>query len=180
MTRFLLPIFFLLVPVGLFFTYIDPTYDDIQSIQAQASRLDEALTKSRELQAVRNQLDARRRTFSEEDIEKLGKLLPDNIDNIRLLLDINGIADDFGMQVQSFSFSGASGVAAPDTTVARATPYQSVVMGFSVSASYEDFLVFLKALERSLRIVDVTDISIASASGDVYTYNLSLRTYWLP
>jgi Tfp pilus assembly protein PilO len=186
MSRFILPVFFLLVPLGLFFTYIDPTYSDIKDLQVKASRLDEALTKSRELQALRQQLDSRRNTFLEEDIVKLQKLIPDHIDNIRLLLDMDSLAADHGMQVSGFSFGGTSSatdgesVGATGVAGSGSKPYKSITMSFSVTSSYEDFLVFLRALERSLRIVDVTSISLANSSGEEYTYNLSFETYWLP
>jgi hypothetical protein len=37
----------------------------------------------------------------------------------------------------------------------------------------------LKDLENSLRLVDVTDITVSSSENDFYNYSLTLNTYWL-
>lgn len=101
-----LPLFFVIVSGGLFFTYIDPTYKDVQVLQAENERFDQALQKSRELQAIRDQLLSRFNTFASSDRARLQKLLPDHIDNVRLILDIDTIAGGHGLSIEKFSFSG--------------------------------------------------------------------------
>lgn len=172
-----MPIFFIIVSVGVFFTYIDPKYKDIQSIQAEHERLDQALTKSKELQEVRNALISRFNTFRKNDIDRLHKLLPDHIDNVRLIIDIDSIAAAYNLSITDFGFSN-TGEAAPETT-STGGAYGSVLMDFNVNASYTDFLAFLRDLERSLRLVDVVGITVSASDSGAYGYTVTIKTYWL-
>ena len=196
MAKVILPLIFVLVSAGLFFGYIDPTYQAIGELQNHNERLDAALTKSRELQAVRDQLLSRYNTFSAEDMSRLLKMLPDNIDNIRLILDIDNIATAYGLIIYDFGINtGQGGPAAGEgeggsqqvqqqQQAANVLPqssrfYETVLLEFSVDAEYEDFLSFLRDLEKSLRLVDILSVNLEATSDLVYTYNVTIRTYWL-
>ena len=52
-------------------------------------------------------------------------------------------------------------------------------MSFKVSAPYENFVKFMKDLEQSLRIVDVTALSFKANANNIYDYSVSIKTYWL-
>src|SRR3990167_6884332 len=93
--RVLLPSILIAAAVGLFAMYTNNAYqgpDGIKSLQAQVSAFDEALNKAQELKSNRDQLISKRNTFSTDNIQKLERILPDNVDNIRFVIDINGIA----------------------------------------------------------------------------------------
>jgi len=90
MIRFILPIIFVIVAIGLFFGYVDPVYDDVKVLRAEEARFIDALDRSKELQQIKDQLLAKYNTFSSADLERLQKLLPDNVDNVRLVLDLDG------------------------------------------------------------------------------------------
>lgn len=172
-----LPFILILAAVGLFFGYVDPAYQDLKGVRQEARAYDEALTKSRELQAVRDQLLSKYNTFSPQDLARLEKLLPDSIDNVRLILDIDNIAARYGMRVRNVTLDDMSNRAAAlgeDTALLR-----SVTLSFSVSAKYEDLLRFLADLERSLRLLDVTGLSFTARDGALNEYSVSVRTYWL-
>jgi Tfp pilus assembly protein PilO len=178
MFRFLIPIILLGAAVGLFFLYIDPTYQTIKELRADEARFNEALDRSRELQQVRDALLSRYNTFAQSDVDRLTKLLPDNVDNVRLTLDIDGIASKYNMRTRNVTVTDSSSDD-PNAIGTNLGPLGSVVLDFSVTATYDDFIRFLKDLETSLRIVDLVDLSFTSESGDAYNFDVSLRTYWL-
>jgi Tfp pilus assembly protein PilO len=178
MIRFLIPIFLLASSAGLFFLYIDPTYQTILELRAQEAQFNEALNRSRELQQARDTLLSRYNTFSQSDVDRLTKLLPDNVDNVRLILDIDGIASKYNMRTRNVTVTDSSS----DDSNAIGTnqgPVGSVVLNFSVTATYDNFTRFIKDLESSLRIVDLVGLSFTSEQGDAYDFDVSLRTYWL-
>lgn len=185
MNQLFLAGFFLLISGGLFFSYIDPTYAVIKDLQVKNARLSDALDKSRELQEVRDSLRARYNTFNPDDIDRLGKLVPDNIDNIRLILDIDGIAQKHNLQVEDFEFSddgqaGTNRQTAPEGIGVNSGPFGTVTFQFRVSSEYETFRAFMDDLEKSLRIVDITELSLEPGEGDDgFTFNVTIRTYWL-
>lgn len=178
MTRtFLAPLLLLAIAVGLFFGYIDPAYQKVQALRVEDARFNEALNQSRELQKVRDTLLSRYNTFAQSDVERLRKLLPDNVDNVRLILDIDSIASKYNMRTRNVTVSSASSESSAISAGEGAV--DSVVLSFSVAAEYEDFIRFLKDLESSLRIVDLVGLSFETAGGNAYTFNVSIKTYWL-
>ena len=150
------PIVIFVISLGIFFGYTDPTYSKIVEQKKLEAEYVEALSKSRELQDIRESLLAEYNAFKPEDITRLEKLLPDNIDNVRLIMEIDALAKDHGLTVKNLSVredakaDPNSKVVGPDTM-----EYSSVTLDFLVPASYEDFQVFLADLEKSLRLVDV-------------------------
>lgn len=181
--RLLIPTIFILIALALFFVYIDPAYSDVQELRAQEAEFDAALERSRELISVRDALLATYNEIPEEQLERLRKLLPDHVDNIRLILDIDNIASRYGMTVNNLAFAGeeqSPGQAPQDGALGPQTnEIGSATFSFSVSATYEVMKQFLNDLENSLRIVDVVALSFSSGDGGLSTYNITLRTYWL-
>ncbi len=178
MIRSIIPILLIVIAVGLFFGYIDPTYQNIKKLSVEEDRFNEALNQSKELQSIRNALLSKYNTFSQLDLERLGKMLPDNVDNVRLILDIDSIASKYNMRTRNVTVSGVS---LEDTNVigANQSVVGSVVLSFSVVASYDNFIRFIKDLEQSLRIVDVMGLSFNATDGDAFNFNISIKTYWL-
>lgn len=183
MLRLFFPFVLIAAAIGLFFLYTDPTYQDIKSLAAQNASYDEALAKAQELHQVRDDLLAKRNSFSPDDLDKLQHLLPDNVDNIRLIIDINNIASRHSLSLSNVNLSDANASSGAGSSATTDTgPVGSITTGFSVSTSnYDDFLAFLQDLEHSLRLTDVMSVSLSSAPGvsSPGTYQLTVRTYWL-
>ncbi len=182
MLRIFVPLILLAAAIGLFVLYTNPTYQTVKDLRAQEADLDQALTKSKDLLTIRNSLIAKRNTFATADVQKVERMLPDNIDNIRLILDTQTVAKRYGLLVQNVAIQTAaknpkgSAMAVGGT---NSDPVGSVELSFAVSARYEDFLRFLKDLERSVRVVDIEQISFENGKGDLTTYAILIKTYWL-
>ncbi len=177
--KFLVPVICILTALALFFGYIDPTYKALQTVRAEESAFDQALTRSKELQAVRDQLLARYNTFAPNDITRLEKLIPDHVDNVRLILDLDAMASRYGMHVKSVTIKSDPALAARGQIGPDEQAYESVILSFSVSGSYDTFRSYLADLERSLRLVDVVGLSFAANPTGFYDYTLNVKTYWL-
>ena len=65
--------------VFLFFTQTRPYFEDIKVMKDEKQSIDEALQYSRELQALRNNLLNKRNAISQEDMDKLNKIIPAEI-----------------------------------------------------------------------------------------------------
>jgi len=167
----------ILVSFGLFFGYIDPTYKEVREVFAQKSETDKMLGNANELVKQRDELLVKYKQVNTADLEKLMKLLPDNIDNVRLIIDIDEIAKKYGMRARDFvtsvnAESGAIGSAQK--------PYGTLTLSFTTAATYQTFTAFLADLQKSLRLIDVASIDFSSPDdSQVYTYKVSLKTYWL-
>ncbi|MFA6095460.1 MAG: type 4a pilus biogenesis protein PilO [Candidatus Paceibacterota bacterium] len=169
----------LLASVGLFFGYIDPTYSDIKELKIEQADYERALENSTQLQAERDKLLTKLNEMSATDLDRLQKLLPDNIDNVRLIIDIDNIASAYGMRIRNFK-ADAGGSEVPQTAGRDQNPVGTITLSFSTTATYNTFLAFIRDLEQSLRVIDVSSIQFASSdTNQLYDYSVAIKTYWL-
>jgi hypothetical protein len=177
--RLFTPVLFLAIAAGIFFWYINPAYLALKTTLARSAELDSALTRSRELQGVRDQLLSRYNTFPPTDLVRLQKLVPDHVDNVRLILDLDSMASRYGMRVKDVVIEGDKARVSRGQIGEDDKPYESVILSFTVSGSYDTFRQFLADLERSLRLVDVVGLSFKSNENGVYDFTINVKTYWL-
>jgi len=175
----LFPILFIIVAGGLFFGFIQPSWDRIKDLREEESQFDLALTRSRDLQQLRDGLLSKYNTLSPVSLNRLAKMLPDNVDNVRLVLDIDSIAARYGMRVRDVLLEEDTSRVERGEIGPSETRFDSRILSFSVTGSYTEFRAFLEDLEQSLRLVDVMKIEFEASDSGVYDYSLSIKTYWL-
>ena len=203
MNKFFLPILFVVLAVGLFFMYIDPQWQTVQQLRASNAEYDKAIAQSKQLLQVRDGLLKKYNGFRGEDLTRLEKLLPNNIDNVRLIIDINSITSKYGAAIKNVKLSTADGSDSKSNSTTNTPPggsaaspsaspttinsialspsqsYNSMILSFTITAPYSTFITILQDLERSLRLLDVTSVSFKAGDSEPYDYNVSIRTYWL-
>jgi len=198
MVRIITAIVALVLAGGIFFFYTQPAYDTVQTAQAQINDYNAALDKAAELQQLKQSLLSRYNAFDPGSLDRLQKLLPDNVDNIGLILELDNLAGRYGLALQNVDVSTAdsqtpAGGAAIGAIAGANQNYSSLTLTFGTAGSYDSFVKFLTNLESSLRVVDLVSLTIASgastnqgtightgtAAQPSYTYNIILRTYWL-
>jgi len=54
-----------------------------------------------------------------------------------------------------------------------------VNLSFKAVSTYEQMLDFLRTLERNLRIMDLTHLSLKTSDSGLYEFDVQLQTYWL-
>ena len=190
--RILIPSILIVAAVGLFALYTNGAYqgpDGVKTLQTQVASYDEALNKAKELKSSRDVLISKRNTFSADDIQKLERILPDNVDNIRFVIELNGIASRHNLSFKNVALGTISEAKTTRSALAVGSsgdPVGSAEISFSLTATYDEFLSFLQDLEHSLRIVDLITLSLTpetpAGGGSVeaqYRYDVTVRTYWL-
>ncbi|MDP1624886.1 MAG: type 4a pilus biogenesis protein PilO [bacterium] len=170
-------IIMVLASFGLFFAYVDPTYSEIKTLSAERTGLQLMLDNSKELQAERDKFLEIYNGVTSTNRERLLKALPDNIDNVRLIIDIDEVAKKYGMRIRNFSAnSSEESKVVGDSSKAHGT----LTLSFTTTATYNTFLAFLKSLEQSLRVIDISSISFtASDTNPLHDYSVTIKTYWL-
>ncbi len=177
--RQIIPIILILAAAGLFFFYTNPQFQNLKANISDQTKIVEANDKAAKLRAVRQSLTDDRKRIAQEDVDKITKMLPDGVENVGLIIDIDNIASKYGMRIRNTKVNdGTSGkaaaVAGPD-----AKKNGTISLSFSVSSTYENFVAFLKDLESSERLVDVTALTFTSNKEGRYEFNVTLQTYWL-
>jgi len=175
MLRTLTPILFFLSALALFFGYTDPAYQSTLGIRSKIADYESAISNSDAVRIKRDSLRDARNAIDPTNLDQLQKLLPDSVDNVRLILDISSIAAKHGLTLRSVKF----GQAVTESSAGDGASLGSIPVGFSVSASYDNFLSFLTDLESSLRLVEITNLSLKTTTPTAYDYDLTLKTFWL-
>lgn len=181
----------LLASLGLFVGYLNPAYrgltgsavlaeKSVAELREERMRYDDALQKTREIELSRTGLLEKYNSIAAEDREKLLKLLPDHLDSVRLILDINTIAAEFGLTLRNITLSDTEEKTAPEGTIGPSEAlYAAVEVKFSLRGSYDNFRSFLRESEKSVRLADVRTLAFAAKEGDAYDYEVTVSTYRL-
>jgi Tfp pilus assembly protein PilO len=181
------PIILIIISIGTFFVYIDPNYrqenlasgkKSIIELQKEVEQYEKALNDIHEISAKRDSLIQQKAKISTEDLTKLGKLLPDNIDNIKLVIDIKNIAETNALTLKNIKLDTANR-SESDKIGQDNNKYGTVGLSFSVNSTYENFQKFLTDLEKSLRLVEINELSVTGNETNIYDFSVSLKTYWL-
>lgn len=177
----ILPIIFILAAIGLFFLYTNPQFKSLKTNIDDQTKIVEANNKAATLRAVREKLTTDRKKIAQADVDKIAKMLPDGVENVGLIIDIDNIASKYGMRIRNTKVNdgttgknSAAAVAGPDTK-----KFGTIALSFSVTSSYENFIAFLRDLESSQRLVDVTALTFTSNKEGRYDFNVTIQTYWL-
>ena len=180
MIRYLFPLILLAVSIGIFAVFINPFYkQEIQPTRVQIAQLDEALSNAKRIQAERDALLEKFRTISDEDLERIKRLLPDNVDSVRLILEIDRIASQYGVIIKDIRVSDISDAAGDGLGPREEKLYGAIGLSLTFIGSYDPFRNLVFDLERSLRIVDITTLSFTAIEQDLNQYSVGIQTYWL-
>jgi len=180
MRRFLMPIILIGISVVVFIMFINPGVERIKIVDSEAAEYSEALTKSRELRALREELNSVYNSFPTNDLDFLKKMVPDHVDNVRLIIEIDNIASQYGMTVRDAELANSDSSDGSEGVIdLPGRGKEEISLSFSVIASYESFLKFLGDLEQSLRIVDIESVDFTASDLDLNEYSLTVKTYWL-
>ncbi len=177
--KLLIPIILILASIGLFYFVTDPEYTQIKQTSADYDRYNLILQKSNELLGERDKLNEKEHSVDRKDIALLQKMLPDTIDNVRLVLDLNSMAARDGVSLKNIKVNSASSGSSATTLGPSSSLYGSIGLQFSFSAPYPVFLNFLADIERSLRIVDITSLNVKATQPNSFDFDLGLKTYSL-
>lgn len=196
--KLLLPLILIASAVLGFVLMTQPIYDEALVLKQEADKYNEALANSKILQEERDRLTQKWNNISQEDLARLEKIVPDSVDNIKLILEIQRVAQERGILVKNVQFepeqfaendpatqNQSANLRRPST--GDSTDYETFDMAFSIEGKYGAFVDFMKLMEKSLRLIDVKTISFTPGTSedkdkeytDYYQYTFRINTYRL-
>jgi Tfp pilus assembly protein PilO len=192
MLRLAFPAILIVGSIAFFAMFTNPMYQELVTLREEASSYSDALSNSKTLAGERDKLTQKYNTISPENMTRLNRMLPNSVDNIRLILEIEKVALPFGMTLRDVKYDAkqaehqTGNIAGGAASVESAKPYGTWDLSFMVQGTYNNFVNFLKELEHNLRLVDVRSVQFDSNIGtdipgvtNVYKFEVSIRTYWL-
>jgi len=197
--KFILPISLIFISGALFFIVINPLYNDVSLLRQDVAQYNTALDSSKNLQKTLDSLIATYKTIKTEDKERLDHFLPNTVNNIKFILEMEQIASAHSMPIKDIKFEApksqtsssnngaSSGVVVGD--LSTSVPYGVFPISFTTSGDYDTFVLFLKDIESNLRLTDIKSVSFIvpppstgpgqTVNTNIYTYSLNVETYWL-
>lgn len=173
--------------VGVFLLVIVPKYDEAKAIKADIATYTASIATATKLKQSRESLVTKYNSIPKADLDNIKTLLPDSVNNIKLIIQIDSLATKNGLtslrnvDYNSDQNTGAGATATPTATpgpsptpgtvagagnfpAGKKNPYGEFVMTFTTTGQYKNFLAFLSDMEQNLRIVDVTSISFSGGN----------------
>lgn len=188
--KYFLSLLFIAVSITVFVVIIKPDYNDLQVTRQAVDLANTNLQTASNLAKSRDELITKYNSISKNDLDNLKILLPDSVDNIRLIIQVNSLATKNGLSLLRNVDYQTDQQAIAATTLqdpsASKLPYGEFSISFQTTGQYKNFLAFISDLEQNLRLVDVvkvdfvpSDAATAQSSAISMTYKVTLKTYWL-
>ncbi len=185
MMRTLTPIFSIIVALVVFFFFTRPMFAVIDEKKGETEQYDAAVKSATKLN---DELTARinqKRGHSTVNTERLNALVPTELDEVKMLVDLKEMAQSHSMLIgninvvsdKELSPAGAS----PDH--AQEITYESFMttdISFGLIGTYEQFKGMLEDIEKSLVLMEITNISFTVNEGPLQQFDVVIRAYALP
>ena len=182
----------IILAIALYFTYTSGVWNDAMAVKAVNDQYSGAISSAEQLISIRDKVLKDYNNISANDRDNLDKMIPNTVDNIRLIIDLNSVALQHGFSLKNITASAKqdSSNSSSNNSVSSANSGSSsfnisvptldtVAVSFSVSAPYQQFISFMQDLEASLRIMDITHLSVTANDTGTYDFSVQLNTYWL-
>lgn len=179
--RLLVPIILIITAIAIFWGWTMPIFDDIQSIKDKKANLENILAKAREIKEIKDKLVTDYNSVSQENLNKLNKMIPSNVDSVGLIIEITDTVKKHGLAVKNIEVGSVISVPKEGQDFGKIKISQTVEpmpVQFIVSGTYDSFLSFLGALETNVRLIEVEKVSFVSQGKDFYDFDINAITFW--
>lgn len=183
MNRYIIPIILVILSASIYVSVIDSTYADIRRQQAVEVELEENLKDARLANERLTHIKELYASFPAGSEQTLSTILPDKIDPIKFIIEMEALARLHGLVLVG-----------PNATVGEkndSSKYNENKITFSVAAPYPVFQDFLRDIQDSLALREMTSVGFSSEEVSptngryqspesiVYKYNISITSYSL-
>jgi len=180
-----MPLLLIIFAIAVVFVYIRPTFGGpIADAKAKIESYSSALAAADRFQQKEAELTQSRAQIPPESLQRLQAFLPDGVNNVQLILDLDALAARSGVTLSNFNIEDASNDSSNNTSsgqlaLAASGPVESLDLTMTATGSYGAFRTFLGGIEQSLRPLDVTSLHVKDSDTGVYSYDMTVRIYWL-
>jgi Tfp pilus assembly protein PilO len=178
MFKTIIAIIFLITAIAIFFIWSQPVFQEIKDLQAQKASFDEILSTAKQIQETRDALLSQYNAISQENLDRLNKILPSQPGSIKYIIEINNILGKNGMVLKSIDIK-ENAESGQVSFGEEKQPFEVLPVSIKATGSYKSFYSFLKDLDNNLRLTDINALSFSSGgTSDQYDFNISASIYW--
>lgn len=170
---------YLILTLAIAYSFIYPATDEIPILLEQKQQHEESLLEISNIENKKNELQKKFENMPASEKSSIEKIIPDNLNFVKLVSDIDSVASKYGISIDNVSSSEISPPSEDGTTESDGRIYRSAKVGFVFTSSYDDFKKFMNDLENSLRILDIRSVTIQPLEKGLYNFDVNFETYWL-
>lgn len=171
---------YVILTLSIGYAFVYPSFGDINQLLEQREKYLASLETVSNIENKKEELLTELNAIPEIDRESVETILPDSLNFVKLISQIDAVASRYGISIKDISSIETAQAAGSSIENAEAPKtYSSAIIGFSFDASYEQFNAFMDDLESSLRILDIRSAKLTTAEGGTYSYHVEFETYWL-
>src|SRR3989344_1643428 len=176
--RSIISILLFLGGIALIFWAAKPLWEEISVLRVERGGIYNTLSELRSLQETRDNLLSTYNSISKSDLDKLNQVMPQETDTGGILVSLEKIAQDRGVRLRKVEFRINQDDKNVKTIQASNSMFNTIDLSLVVSAGYDSFKSFLNALEKSSRVMDVTDMSFSVGKTDLYEFTVQANAYY--
>lgn len=181
MSKGLLKTFLLLATFSVYYLVMKPLYtgaggviqpeQSIVTLQNLNKQHDDTLSQAESLVKKARDLQQNYNNISDKDKQDMSVMVPDSMDQIRLLNEVRNLGQDAGFDLANLTYANG--------TISNSRSSASI--SFAVKTTYPRFKELMANFEKSKRLYSIQDISFTSPDkeGDLIMFNVKLVTYYL-
>lgn len=179
MSRTLTSILSIVIAVLLYVFVIDQQLTQMSIVQNEIDEYKKAEEKFTEFQRKLDSLVAVKNQASVIENEKLDAIVPEVVDDVKLIVDLENMAKSRGMLFGNISIDNSKDTPSNTSSseVATGPTLKGTDISFEVIGSYEQFKQLLEDLERSLVLLEVVTLDFAVNQGSYQQYAITVRAY---
>lgn len=166
----LIPIILVILSIATYFAFAVPWWTEVTGLKAGIEVADKSITQGKELKELIQNIAEKVDAVPADDRSRLQAVLPVQIDEILFLNDINLLTESHGLQTAGLVLGGdaagnkkggSSSTEEASGTASGSAQQKTKEVGFSVSAKYPAFILFLRDLEQSLVLYEIKSIAFS-------------------
>jgi Tfp pilus assembly protein PilO len=186
MIRTITPIFSIVIAVVVFMFFTKPMFAEIKSLQGKTEQYEDAANKAQELNAALAEKLSNKRSYSTENLERLNALVPESINEVTVLTDLNELARTHNMLFGNINVEEEDTTEVdvdPGKAISQTISYHDITstsLSFSLIGTYDQFKAFLADVERSLVMMEVVEIEFMAGEGNLQQFEVTVNLFALP
>ncbi|MFT5037262.1 MAG: hypothetical protein ACI9VM_000841 [Candidatus Azotimanducaceae bacterium] len=186
--RSIIQIVLIIISVVIIITYIKPTFTLMQETQGETDEYQTAIANAESYRTELSALLARVEGFDDDNRKVLERYVPDALDIVAIMRDIETIVQNNKMVLTAVSagdigakdigkINAVQGQQSKDSQVIQNAGLQFQQFSVSVTGTYIQFKLLLKDFEINAYPLEIMNIEFSPGEGSLYTFSLGLETY---
>ena len=172
---------YLLLAVAIAYAFAYPSWQEVSLLFEEKQQYGDSLAMVGQIENKKNEMLSQFNNISTEDRKDIDTILPDSMDFVKLVSQIDSVAAQYNISIDNISSKeiGSSSGNSVEEGQINQKKYESGVISFSFDSSYEKFNAFVGDLEKSLRVLDIKSLRIDPEERGTHSFDVEFEVHWL-